>query len=151
MAVAGAAGAWDRRWIRVGAVCLIVSLAVLALTMADGHIAWVLLGGGLMGAAFGFSWAFMSRRILAALSEEDKAIGSSAIMAVRQTGAAAGAAISGVAANLVGFSAGLTPDSARAASVAIYVAVIPLAVAGAWAAFRMTSPAVVTPRSRPRA
>jgi hypothetical protein len=45
-----------------------------------------------MGAAFGFSWAFMSRRLLAALSEDDRAIGSSAITAVRQTGAAAGSA-----------------------------------------------------------
>ncbi|WP_395671603.1 MFS transporter [Phenylobacterium sp.] len=142
MSVAGATGAWDRRWIRIGALCLVVSLVVLALTMADGHIVFVLLGGGLMGAAFGFSWAFMSRRVLAALSDDDKAIGSSAIMAVRQTGAAAGAAISGVAANLVGFSAGLTPENARAASVSIFVAVIPLAVAGAWAAFRLTGSAI---------
>ena len=58
--------------------------------MADGPLAWVLVGGALMGAAFGFSWAFMSRRLLAALSDEDRAIGSSAITAVRQTGAAAG-------------------------------------------------------------
>jgi MFS family permease len=141
MTVAGATGLWDARWIRVGAVLLIASLVVLPLSMADGHIAWVLAGGALMGAAFGFSWAFMSRRVLAALSDEDRAIGSSAIMAVRQTGAAAGAAISGVAANLAGFSGGLTDASARATSVWVFVAVIPLALAGAWAAFRLTGSA----------
>jgi hypothetical protein len=106
--------------------------------MADGPLALMLTGGALMGAAFGFSWAFMSRRLLAALSDEDRAIGSSAITAVRQTGAAAGAAISGVAANLVGFSGGLTEASARAASVWVFVSVIPLALVGTWGAFRLT-------------
>ncbi|MBW8813342.1 MAG: MFS transporter [Caulobacterales bacterium] len=141
MAVANATGVWDARWIRFGTLCLIASLAILTVTMADGPLAWVLTGGALMGAAFGFSWAFMSRRLLAALSDEDRAIGSSAITAVRQTGAAAGAAISGVAANLAGFSAGLTDASARAASVWVFAAVIPLALVGTWAAFRLTGSA----------
>jgi hypothetical protein len=80
----------------------------------------------------------MGRRVLAALSDDDRAIGSSAITAVRQTGAAAGAAISGAAANLAGFSAGLTAASARATGIWIYLAVLPLAVVGVWAAFRLT-------------
>jgi len=139
--VAGASGVWDARWIRFGALCLIASLVILARTMADGAFAWVLVGGSLMGAAFGFSWAFMSRRLLAALSDDDRAIGSSAITAVRQTGAAAGSAISGVAANLGGFSEGLTAHSARSASVWVFVSVIPLALVGTWAAFRLTGSA----------
>jgi len=139
--VAGATGLWDARWIRFGALCLIASLVILALTLADGAFAWVVVGGSLMGAAFGFSWAFMSRRLLAALSEDDRAIGSSAITAVRQTGAAAGSAISGVAANLGGFSEGLTAASARSASVWVFVSVIPLALVGTWAAFRLTGSA----------
>lgn len=142
MAVAGAGAVWDARWVRIGAVMLVASCVVLALTLADGALAWVLVGGSMMGAAFGFSWAFMSRRVLAALSDEDRAIGSSAITAVRQSGAAAGAAISGVAANLSGFSHGLTDASARSASLWIFVSVIPLAVIGAWAAFRLTGSAV---------
>ncbi len=142
MLVAGATGVWDARWVRFGAVCLVASLVILAWTMADGAFAWVLAGGALMGAAFGFSYAFMSRRLLNALSDEDRAIGSSGISAVRQTGAAAGAAISGVAANMGGFSAGLTDASARSASVWVFVSVIPLAVVGAWAAFRLTGSAV---------
>jgi MFS family permease len=139
--VAGATGRWDARWIRIGVVCLLASLVILAWTMADGPFAWVVIGGALMGVAFGLSWAFMSRRLLLALSEEDKAIGSSAITAVRQTGAAAGAAISGVAANLGGFSAGLTAESARSASFWVFVSVIPLAVVGGMAAFRLTGSA----------
>ena len=141
MLVAGATGVWDARWIRVGVACLLASLAILAWTMAEGPLFWVLAGGSLMGVAFGLSWSFMSRRLMMALSEDDKAIGSSAITAVRQTGAAAGAAISGVAANLCGFSAGLTAASARASSFWIFAAVIPLAVVGGWAAFRLTGSA----------
>lgn len=143
LAVAHVAGAWDARWTRLGALMLVASLFILAATLADGHLAWVLGGGALMGAAFGFSWAFISRRLLAVLSDEDRAIGSSAITAVRQTGAAVGAAISGVAANLVGFSEGLTPESARASAVWVFVAVMPIAVVGAWAAFRVTGSARV--------
>ncbi len=99
-----------------------------------------------MGVAFGFSYAFMSRRILAALSDEDRAIGSSGLSAVRQTGAAAGAAISGVAANLGGFADGLTDASARSASLWVFVSVIPLALIGGWAAFRLTGSAETASR-----
>jgi MFS family permease len=141
MAVAGVTGVWVKRWTRFGVLLLAISLVILALTLADGHIAWVLLGGSMLGAAFGFSWAFMSTRLLGALSEEDRAIGSSAIMAVRQTGGAVGAAISGVAANLVGFSAGLTDASARGAAFWVFAAVLPLALIGTWATFRMTGSA----------
>jgi MFS family permease len=136
--VADASDWWDRFWIRAGALCLVASVLLLAWGLADRPLAWVLAGASLLGAAFGLSWSFMSRRVMAALSDEDRAIGSSAIMAVRQTGAAAGAALAGVAANLVGFSAGLTPQTARAASVWVFLSVVPLALAGAWAAFRLT-------------
>ena len=141
IAVAHVTGVWDARWTRFGALCLLVSLGLLTWAMADGPLVWVLTGGALMGAAFGFSWAFMSRRVLGALSDEDRVIGSSAISAVRQTGAAAGAAISGVAANLAGFSEGLTAASARAASFWVFASVIPLALLGTWAAFRLTGSA----------
>ncbi|MFI4949719.1 MAG: MFS transporter [Caulobacterales bacterium] len=142
MAVAGAGPVWDARWVRFGASCLVVSLVLLAGTLADGPLVVALIGGAMMGAAFGFSWAFINRRLLAALSDEDRAIGSSAITAVRQTGAAAGAAISGVAANLAGFSEGLTAASARASSFWVFASVIPLALVGTWAAFRLTGSAV---------
>ncbi|HZZ32597.1 MAG TPA: MFS transporter [Phenylobacterium sp.] len=141
MLVAGATGVWDGRWIRIGTVLLLASLVILAFTMADGPFWWVLVGGALMGAAFGFSWSFMSRRLLGALSDEDRAIGSSAITAVRQTGAAAGAAISGVAANLAGFTGGITPHNGAGIAFWVFVSVIPLAAAGTWAAFRLTGSA----------
>jgi MFS family permease len=137
-AVAGASGAWDARWVRIGAVSVPLSLVILAWATPAQSLVWIVLGGALLGAAFGWTWSFMGRRLLAALSDEDRAIGSSAITAVRQTGAAAGAAISGAAANFAGFSAGLNAVSAKAAGFWVFAAVIPLGVAGVWAAFRLT-------------
>lgn len=136
--VAHQSGKWDARWVRIGAISVPVSLVILAWATPVVSMPGILAGGALLGAAFGWSWSFMGRRVLAALADEDRAIGSSAITAVRQTGAAAGAAISGAAANLAGFSAGLTEASARSTGIWIYVAVIPLALAGVWAAFRLT-------------
>ena len=49
--------------------------------------------------------------------------------------------ISGVAANMTGFSQGLTDATARSAAVWVFVSVIPLALAGAWATWRMTGSA----------
>jgi MFS family permease len=141
VAVASASGKWDAFWVRLGAVCLVLGLVILTWAMSDGPLAWVLIGGALLGVAFGFSWSFMTRRIMAVLSDEDRAIGTSATMAIRQTGASAGAAISGAAANLVGLSAGLTAQSAQAAGVWVFASVIPLALVGAWAAFRLTGSA----------
>jgi MFS family permease len=132
---------WDAFWVRAGALCLIASVVILPWALADRPLAWVLIGASLLGAAFGFSWSLMSMRIMAALSDEDRAIGASAIMAVRQTGAAVGAALAGAAANLVGFSQGLSAETARAASVSVFLVAIPLALAGAWAAFRLTGSA----------
>lgn len=136
--VTGPMERFDAAWVRVGALCLVASLGVLPWALADRPLVWVLLGASLLGAAFGLSWSFMAQRVMAALAEDDRAIGTSAIMAVRQTGAAAGAALSGAAANLVGFSRGLTAETARAASVAVFLIAVPFALAGGWAAFRLT-------------
>ena len=140
--VADTSEVWDGRWVRFGSVCVVASLVLLTWAMRDGSLAWVIAGSTLLGAGFGFFWSFMSRRVMAALSGEDRAIGSSAITAVRQTGAAAGAAIAGATANLVGFGGGLTVDTAQAAAVWVFATAIPLALAGTWAAFRLTGSAV---------
>ena len=137
-AVASASGLWGARWTRLGAISVPASLAILAWATPRANLPGVIVGGILLGCAFGWSWSFMGRRVLAALSYEDRAIGSSAITAVRQTGAAVGAAISGAAANFAGFSGGLTEASARASGLWVYAAVLPLGLVGVWAAFRLT-------------
>lgn len=135
-------GAWPARMIRLGAVTVLAGLAVCALAFGSGPVAGVILGGALLGAGFGFSWAFMSQKIITALPPDERAIGSAAITTVRMTGAAAGAAFSAVVANLLGFAQGSTPPVAQALSVWVFVTVLPLAALGVVTAWRLAGAAV---------
>ncbi|QRK09912.1 MFS transporter [Archangium violaceum] len=140
--VAGASGEGERRWIRRGAGCVLAGVTLLALHMHEATLGWVVAAAAITGMGFGFSSSLMNRRVMGALSNEDRAIGSSALIAVRQTGGAVGAAIAGATANLVGFGTGLTVASTQAAAIWVFVASLPLALAGTWAAWRLTGTAV---------
>jgi len=140
--VAGAGEAWDRRFIRIGSGVVVLGLVLLTLAMRDGPLALIVVAALTLGTGFGLCWSFVSRRILGALADDERAIGSSAVAAVQQTGGAAGAAITGAVANLLGFSAGLTQESAQAVAVWVFVAGVPLALIGALSAWRLTGSAV---------
>lgn len=135
--VAGATERTEPIWIRLGAFCIVAGIVLLAIFMPMASVVGVIVGAGVMGAGFGFSSSLMSRRVIAVLTDEDRAIGSSAIMAVRQTGSAIGAAIAGVTANLAGVAGGFTVASATAASPWIFLTGLPLALFGLWTAFRL--------------
>lgn len=128
--------------IRTGSVLIVLGVALLALLTRAGPLALIVAAAALMGGGFGLSSSFIMRRVMGALAEEDRAIGSSAIMAVRQTGGAAGAAMAGVVANLCGFGAGVTLAAAQASAVWIFVAALPMGVLGLLAAWRFTGSAV---------
>jgi MFS family permease len=129
----------ERLWVRTGAGCVLTSLLVLAIVMRAAPLGWVIAGASLMGVGFGLFSSLVNRKILAALSESDRSIGSAALIAVRQTGGAVGAAIAGATANLVGVVTGLTDESARAAAVWVFVTAVPVALVGVWSGFRLTS------------
>ena len=139
--VADARGDEERRWIRCGAVCVLAGIVGLMLVMRAAPLGWIILAAAVMGAGFGFSSSLTNRRVMAALSDEDRAIGSSALIAVRQTGGATGAAIAGATANLVGFNAGLTDATASAIAVWVFATALPLGLAGVWASWRLTGSA----------
>lgn len=136
--VARAGPVWGDRFVRIGAVVVFAGLALVAVTLRAAPLPAVILAALVLGAGFGFCWSFISRRILGALTDEDRAIGSSAVAAVRQTGAATGAAIAGVAANSLGFSHGLSVEAAQAVAVWTFVAALPVAALGLAAAWRLT-------------
>lgn len=141
--VAGVSGGLpEQRWIRRGAACILIGVALLALLMQSAPIGFVVAAAATVGAGFGFSSSLMNRRILGVLADEDRAIGASAFIAVRQSGGAVGAAIAGATANLVGFGAGLTVASAEATAVWVFVTALPMAFAGFLAAWRLSGSAV---------
>jgi MFS family permease len=137
--VAGLTGHWPNRLIRLGAVAVFAGLALCALVLDDGHLAWVVVAGGLVGVGFGLSYAFISQGILGALTNEERALGGAGIAMVRFAGAAAGSALAAAVANLVGFADGFSVPAARAAGVWVFVAALPLAALACFSAWRMGS------------
>ncbi|MCA1748195.1 MAG: MFS transporter [Sphingomonadales bacterium] len=137
LAVAGSGARWRRRWIVIGSLTVPAALTLLALVMASGDLMLIALGGALLGAAFGVSFAFISRTVMASLIEEERATGSGAIGAVRDAGSATGAAIVGIAASLTGFADGLTDASVAGAGFWVCAVGVPLGIVGAVAASRL--------------
>lgn len=137
LAVAGSGAAWRRRWIVIGAACVPTSLALLSIVLASGMLVLVVAGGALLGAGFGLAYSFISRIVMASFIEEERATGSAGIGAVRDAGAATGAAIAGIVASLVGFADGLTPESVAAAAFWICAVGVPLSLIGLFTAWRL--------------
>ncbi len=127
--VAGARAAWIHRFIVAGITLIALATALLIGVMASGNMALVLVAGALLGGGFGMSFAFISRDIMVSLSDDERAIGSGAINAVRNAGGAAGAAMASVAANLTGFAQGLSPANVASAAFWIFATALPLALA----------------------
>jgi MFS family permease len=137
--VAGLAGHWPGRLIRVGSLAILAGLALCALVFAGGHLAWVVFAAGLVGTGFGLSWAFVSQRILGGLHGDERAIGGAGIATVRLTGAAAGSAMVAAVANLAGFAGGFSAPAARLAGVWVFAAALPVAGLACLTAWRLGS------------
>lgn len=139
LAAAGAKPPDEGRWIRSGAVAVAAGTAALAMVLPTANVLAVGVASAISGGGFGALSALTNRRVLGSLAVEDRAVGGSAVNAVRQTGSAVGAALAGVAANAVGFGDGLSDASARSAAFWVFVAATPLAIGGVVAAWRLTA------------
>jgi MFS family permease len=141
--VAGLAGYWPHRLIRLGAVAIFAGLASCALVFDDSHLAWVVLAGGLVGVGFGLSYAFISQGILGAVTDEERALGGAGIAIVRLTGAAVGSALAAAVANLAGFAGGFSAQAAREAGIWVFLAALPVAALACLSAWHMTAPRAI--------
>jgi len=128
----------ERPWIRWGGLLIALGTVLQHFAVPTLSILAICLAGMVMGCGFGLCTSLTNRLLLRTLTQEDQAIGSAALMSVRQVGGAVGAALAGVAANMAGFSAGLTDASARGVAGSVFLAVFPLAAVGAAAVFAMT-------------
>lgn len=138
LAVAGSGPLWRRRWIVIGAACIPLALMLLSFVLSSGILILIVIGGALLGAGFGLSYSFISRTVMTSLDEDERAIGSAGIGAVRDAGAATGAAIAGIAANLTGFAEGLSAESVALAGFWICAIGVPIALVGLFASVRLT-------------
>jgi len=137
LAVAGRGERWHGPMIRLGALCIVGSLAVLAVTMRAGPVAVILAAATVLGAGFGLSSGFTGRRVIAAAEGPEREVASAGINGVRQVGGAAGACLAGIIANLLGMSAGVTTAAAQASAVWLFALAVPVAILGALGAWRV--------------
>ena len=136
LAVTGLGERWHGLAIRLGAASIVGAVAALALVMRDGPLAGIFLAALVMGAGFGLSTSFTSRRVIAAAAGE-RELASAGINSARLVGNSAGACLAGLIANLFGVAAGLSPVAARTTAVWLFVAAVPVAIAGALGAWRV--------------
>ncbi|HEY5072074.1 MAG TPA: MFS transporter [Caulobacteraceae bacterium] len=130
----------DRRhgaWILAGASAILAGVAALALAIGSGRIALIVAAAAVLGIGFGLSWSLATRRILAALPDEDRAIGAAAVPTAQLIGGAVGAAAAGAVANLLGLAHAFTPAHAAALGPRLFAAFIPVAALGWLAALRL--------------
>jgi predicted MFS family arabinose efflux permease len=145
LAVAGLRDRWHGPIIRLGTVCVVVSLAALTLVMRAGPLPAVFAAATVLGAGFGFSSGFTGRRVIAAGSDDaERELVSAGINSVRQVGSAAGACLSGIVANLLGMTAGISVAAAQASAVWLFALSAPVALLGALGAWRVAGTQVPT-------
>jgi MFS family permease len=136
---ARAPAAQEAALIRFGAILIACGVAGLAFAMPRGPV-WALLPwAGLQGAGFGMCWAFLLRRIVAAVPAGERERASAAMPTFQMIGYAVGAAASGIVANALGLVDGARVEVVRAVAFWVFAAFLPLAPIGIAAAFRLTA------------
>jgi len=124
-------------FIVVGAAVIVGGCVLMAIAIARWPLVWIIAIGAILGSGFGLSWSLATGRILRALPEEDRAIGSAAVPTTQLIGGAVGAAAAGAAANLLGLAQAFTPAHAQTLAPWLFGVFIPVAGLGLLAAMRL--------------
>ena len=135
--VAGLRSGWHSFYIRLGASLIVAGVAGLAFAMPRGSLAAVIGCAILLGGGFGFCFAFMTRRLLASVPTEERAVASSAVPTMQLVGGAAGSAGAGAIANFLGFGQGIDATTAASGSFWLFACFVPVAAIGWFAAWRL--------------
>jgi hypothetical protein len=130
LSVAGAGEKWRSRLIVIGPASILAGVVGITFLTASGPLAAVAGSAALLGAGFGLSYSFISQRVISAFDDSTRARGSAAIGAARNTGAALGAAIAGIAANWAGFGSGLAGANLAWIAWGAFGSAIPFALVG---------------------
>ncbi len=127
----------DGFMIRLGATGVLAGLALSAWAVPYGTL-WMIVGAlALAGVGFGMSWAFLSKRVIASLSDAERPLGSSAVPTAQMIGGAVGAAAASSVAAALGFAEGVDPETGRQAGFWLFASFVPLAILGWVAAWRL--------------
>jgi MFS family permease len=137
--VSNAPRRFERAIILTGALMITAGLAGFAYAVPSGSIPLILACAVLQGGGFGIAWPFITRAIVAAAPQAESTIAASAVSTMPRMGYAVGSALTGMLANMLGFSHGLNAATAASVAAWLFIAFLPLALLGCVAAFRLTT------------
>lgn len=134
--VSGRPARHDPKFILAGMLMVTLSIPGLIYAIPNGPLWLIALFAFFEGGGFGMAWTFILRRTtaLAPAGETERVAG--AIPTVQRLGYAVGAAVLGIVANAAGLAEGASPSVAGAVSDAIFLASLPFALLGLFAAWR---------------
>jgi predicted MFS family arabinose efflux permease len=101
-----------------------VGLAGVAVLMAPGPVAALILPIVLIGTGIGAAWAFVLQHVMSGAKGGEENIAAASAATVQQAGIALGAAIAGLVANASGLENGLDPSSVLRASLWVPLALV---------------------------
>ena len=136
--VANAPPRSERTIIIVGALMIAVGIAGFAYAVPLGSVPLILFCAVLQGGGFGIAWPFVTRVIVATADPAESTVASSGVPTMQRIGYAVGAAMTGIIANAVGFSEGLSAETSAGVASWIFLAFLPLGVIGCMAAVKLT-------------
>ena len=120
-------------------------MAGLTWAVPAGAVPGVLACAIVQGGGFGICWPFVTRMIVASARPDESAIASSAVPTIQRIGYAVGAAIAGIAANVAGFSHGLSAETAAGVARFLFAAFLPFGLIGLWTALRLLKRVAAAP------
>ncbi|PYB77194.1 MFS transporter [Rhizobium wuzhouense] len=110
-----------RRAIRGGPVLQCAGMILVAGGMGLQFLPMLVLGQALVGAAFGSSWSYLNQMLMASSPAAERDKTSGLLPTLQSAGYAIGAALAGLTANSLGFSAGLDRDTLRLVLTATFI------------------------------
>jgi MFS family permease len=128
-----------------GGVIIVIGCTLMAMAIARWPLGWIVAAGAVIGVGFGLSWSLVTGRILRALPEDDRAIGSAAVPTTQLIGGAVGAAAAGAVANLLALPQTFTPAHVAATAPTLFGVFVPVAGLGLLAAVRLALSVVPLP------
>ncbi|MEP0519450.1 MAG: MFS transporter [Hyphomicrobiales bacterium] len=120
-----------------GGICVVaISIAGFAYSVPYGPVWMIVVSAGLQGVGFGMAWTFILRRMAMVVKTDDRQRVAAAVPTVQRIGFALGAVYIGMVANASGIDSGLQSGNLEAAAQTIFLASLPLAAIGLFAAWR---------------
>lgn len=102
-----------------GPLAIAGGLVGLTVTLTDGPVMAILAALLLIGVGMGTTWSFIAQRVMARPKPGEGDLAASAVATIQQTGFGLGSALSGIVANLAGFTMDAGRDGLTATTIAV--------------------------------